>query len=190
MRPSFPRNRLFGAEAGRQPRRRTERSHSMAPAKGSANCRATMPNKKAGPGRLQKPSRISPSRRFSCPRCTAWATQAAPAGYPPSSAGISSDSAPFGRPNSFPMGDNIRSFRPMSRAVSSMERHRKGSREGITAVRHSSTPWLAPCMAVFPSRIMPSIPSASSTPTKHHLGRIYASRGLSIHTLAQRGRMR
>ena len=48
--------------------------------------------------------------------------------------------------------------------VRAIDRHRNGSRLGITAVRHSSTPWLAPCRAVRLFRIMASIPIINSSP--------------------------
>ena len=55
-------------------------AHRAAPAQPFENCRATRPNRKAGPGRLQKPRSISASRFCSAPRFAAWAMQAAPAG--------------------------------------------------------------------------------------------------------------
>ena len=112
-----------------------------------------MPKMKAGPALLQKPSIRRASLAVSCPFCHAWVTHRAPTGYPPINPTNSSGAAPSGILQRRHMGHKNRKLMPKVDSVRTVDRIKKGNRDGITTFRHRSIPSATPAKAVMESRI-------------------------------------
>ena len=131
------------------------------------NIGVSIPNKKAGPALLQKPSIRRAVALDSLPSRQACAISWAPTGYPAKKPSNSKDSVPAGILHSFPIGRRNEMFCPNRQLLIIPDKIKKGYREGITVRIHSSTPILAELTAVFPSRIMTNIQMAVIKPVSN-----------------------
>lgn len=148
-----------------------------------------MPNKKEGPVLLQNASIRRAVCFVMCPSRYACAALWAPTGYPPKKPTSKIPSVPAGVPHSFVSHRSPREIRlPCSVLTRIFESTKKGNREGITVLRHSCKPSLAPARAVRVSMIRKNMPAAAMDADRSccfcfklvHLRRIYALFGKFI----------
>jgi len=124
----------------------------------------SIPNKKAGPALLQKPSSREASSLEILPDRKAAAAACAPAGYPPRNPAIRMHSVPLGMEHIFRTGFIKTAEEPRKACVNKFVRRKKGNRDGTTQFRQNVMPRCIPWMAVCPSRISTRIPAAEKNP--------------------------